>query len=58
MHDHFEQSDGRDPDMFEVMRVLLPWSSIVNRLLCFSIVRIKSVAVRVDELNGIFQLYR
>lgn len=58
MDNHFEQSDGGDPDMFEVMRIFLPWSRIVDCFLSFGVIRVKSIAVSVNKLNGVLKLYR
>lgn len=56
MHDHFEESDGGYADVFKMVEVFLPWLCICNGLLLRLVVAIESVALRVNQLDGIFEL--
>lgn len=55
MHDHFEEGDGGDADMFEVMGVLFPGAGFSDSFLFGRLIGIESVALRVDELDGVFE---
>ncbi len=57
MHDHFKQSDSRDADIFEVMWIFLPWAFIVNVFLFSIVVGIEGVALRINQFDGIFELW-
>ena len=57
MHDHLEEGDGRDADVFEVVRVDFPWFCITNAFLFGGIVGVKGIFLRIDELDVIVELY-
>lgn len=57
MHNHLEESDSRNADVFEVMWIFLPWSFIIDDFLLSIVVAIKGVSLRINELDGIFKLY-
>ena len=48
MHDHFEEGDGGDADVFEVVRVLFPGFRFADCSLVRGIVGVEGVAVGVD----------
>lgn len=48
MHDHFEEGDGGDADILEVMRVFLPGFSFADGFLVIGVIGIEGVAVGVD----------
>lgn len=58
MHDHFEQGDGGDADILEVAGVAAPGSGVVDDFLVDLGVVVESVAVRVDELDGVLELWK
>jgi len=57
MHDHFEESDCGDADVFEVVRVFAPWTSFIFGFDGDSVVGVESVAGRVGKGDGIGELY-
>lgn len=57
MHNHLQKGDGGDADVLEVMRIGLPWLCIADSLLFGGIVCVKSIFLRVDELDVIVKLY-
>jgi len=57
VHDHFEESDGRDTDVFEVVRIFAPETSFIFGFDGGRVVGIESIACRVSERDGIGELY-
>jgi hypothetical protein len=49
MHYHFQQSDSRDSNIFEVVRVFLPWLGFVFSLLLGGRVVVEGIAGGVKE---------
>lgn len=56
MHDHFQQGDGGDADVFEVVRVFAPGGVVGDGFLFVGVVGVEGVAVGVDEFDGVFEL--
>jgi hypothetical protein len=56
VHDHLEEGDGGDSDVFEVVRVGLPGFGFLNCFLLGGVVCVEGVAVRVDEFDIIVEL--
>lgn len=56
MHDHLEESNRGDADMFEVMRVLSPWAGCLNSFLLGLIVRVEGVPLWIDKFYSILEL--
>lgn len=56
MHDHFEEGDGGDADVFEVIGIIFPGAFVGYGFLFFFIVAVEGVAVGVYELDCVFQL--
>ena len=57
MHDHLDQGDGRNADIFEVIWVGAPWFRVVDLLDLCGVQGVESIAVGIDELDSIFDLY-
>ena len=57
MHDHFEQGDGTDADVGEVVRVGAPWAFFVYGFLVVGGVGVEGVFGWVDELDGVLELW-
>ena len=58
MHDHFEEGDGGDADVLEVVRVVLPGSLASDGILFFFVVAIKRVSVGIYKFDGVFEFCR
>jgi len=56
MHNHFKESDGGYPYVFEVIGVGSPWFGILDLFLFGGIVRIESITVTVNKLDVIIEL--
>jgi len=56
VHDHLEEGHGGDADVLEIFRVATPWSGIIDGFLIGFRVVVESVAMRVDELDGVLEL--
>jgi hypothetical protein len=56
VHDHFEQGDGGDAHVFEVIWVLFPWLGIFGFLLFLGIKIVEGIAGWVNELNIVVRL--
>jgi len=56
VHDHFEQGDGGDADIFEVVGVLFPRLLILYGFLLIGVVAVEGIAGWVDKLYGVFEL--
>ena len=56
-YDH-EHGHGADADVLEVVRVGPPRLGVVDGLLRVAVVVVEGVACGVDELDGVFQLWR
>lgn len=54
MHDHLDESNSRDADVFEVVWVGSPWSRFVEFLEFVLVIAVQRVADRIDELDGVF----
>ena len=57
MHDHFEESHSRNANIFKMMWIFLPGSVVINLFLLSNFVAVKGVALRVNDLDSIFELY-
>lgn len=57
VHDHFEQGDGADADVGEVVRVGAPWAFFVYGFLVVGRVGVEGVFGWVDELDGVLELW-
>lgn len=53
MHDHLEEGDGGNSNMFEVMGVGFPRPFVQDAFLFFGVVTVESIAVGVDELDAV-----
>jgi len=58
MHDHLDESDGRDTDVFEVVWIAAPWASIVFGFYGDGIVSVERVALWICESDGVLELLR
>ena len=56
MHDHFDESDGRDSDVFEVIWIGAPRASIILGFDGGGIVSIERVAFGICESDGVLEL--
>jgi len=56
MHDHFNESDGGDADVFEVIWIGAPWASIILGLDGGGVVSIERVTFGICESDGVLQL--
>lgn len=56
MHDHFEKGDSGYVNSLEVTRVFPPWLFLCDGLLLCLVVAIEGIAVRIDQLDGVFKL--
>lgn len=56
MHDHFEEGDSGDADIFEVVGVFFPGLFILDGLLLGGIIAVEGIAGGIDKLDGIFEL--
>lgn len=56
MHDHFEEGDGGDADVFEVIGIIFPRAFVGYGFLFFFIVAVEGVSVGVYKLDCVFQL--
>jgi len=56
VHDHFEESDGGDANVFEVVGVFAPETGFVFGFDGNGVVSVESVAGGVSEGNGIGEL--
>ena len=57
MHDHFQEGDGGDADVFEVVWVAAPWVEVVDCFLLRGCVGVEGIAVGVCEVDGIVELW-
>ena len=57
MHNHFEESHSRNANVLEMMWIFFPWSVIINLFLLSSFIAVEGVALRVNDLDSIFELY-
>lgn len=57
MHDHFEQSDGGNSYVFEVVGVFLPWFGLINGLLLFGGVAVEGIAGGIEQFDRVFELW-
>lgn len=57
MHDHLDKRDGGDADMFEMIRIASPWPLVVDFLHFIRVVNVEGIAGRVNELDGVLDLY-
>lgn len=48
--DHFDEGDGRDPDFFEVVRVLLPRAGVQDCFLFILVVLVNLVRLRMERV--------
>lgn len=55
MHDHFQESDGGDADVFEVVGVFGPGAGGIEGFVRFFIVLVEGVSLGVDEVDGVFE---
>lgn len=53
MHDHLEEGDGGNSNMFEVMRVVFPWIFVSDAGLFVCVISVQSIAVGIDELDAV-----
>jgi hypothetical protein len=56
MHGHFDQCYGGDAYRLEVLGVFGPGPGGAQGLVCFFIVSIECVPLRIDEADGVFEL--
>lgn len=56
MHDHLEEGDCRDSNMFEVVGVALPWLCGIDGFLFDIGISVKSIAMFINELHVIVKL--
>ena len=56
MHDHLEESHSRNANVSEIMCIFLPWSFIIDLFLLNVVVAIESVALRVNNFDGVLKL--
>jgi len=56
MHDHFDESDGGDADVFEVVWICTPRASIIFGFDGGGIVGVERVAFGICESNGVLEL--
>ena len=57
MHHHLQERYCRDPDILEVMGIAFPWLSISDSFLLIYVIGIEGIAVRIDQLDIIVELY-
>lgn len=57
MHNHLEQSDGGDSDVFEVIGVGLPWFVILDGFLLGGVVGVEGITMGVDKFDVVIELY-
>ena len=57
MHNHFEEGYSRNANVFEMMWIFLPRSFNTNLFLLSNFVAVEGVTLRVDDPDGIFELY-
>lgn len=58
MHDHLHKRDGGYADVFEVVWICAPRSCIVDFLRLLGVELIEGITGRVDELDGVLDLWR
>ena len=56
MHDHFDESDGTNADVFKVVRILSPGFRFVGRLLAVGRIGIEGIANWVNQLYAVVEL--
>ena len=56
MHNHLEEGDGGNSNIFEVMGIGFPWLFLPDEILFLFIVTVQSVPVGIDELDAVLEL--